>query len=115
MVTDSNNDMISGNYTITMLSVYDSIFNYYDVINLNRIYRDVTPNALILPIKNRSYIEEIAGFYNQNKHIRKSEYGAIKIRGTELTDAQKVDVSDKIDQVFEDTFINLRINTTEFE
>jgi len=115
VVIGGNNDMICGNFTLDRLVFYDTLFNVYDVWNYIRTKRDAGTCSLIIPIQNRSYIEEIAGFYNQNKNIRKSEYGNIVIRGTELTEEQAADVTDKINTVFDETFINLRINESTFE
>ena len=114
-VLSSNNDMISGECSIIDASIYNTAFNYFDVINYNRIYTMVPENSLVIPIKKRSYIEEIAGFYNQNKNIRKSEYGSVNIYGTELSDENQNDVKNEIGQLFVDTFINLRINETNFK
>jgi hypothetical protein len=110
IVLSSNNDMISSGYTIKNFSIYNSQFNYFDVINYNRIYTTNIPCYLVIPVKTRSYIEEIAGFYTQNKNLRKSEYGAITINGAELTTDMKLDVKNKINTIFDDTFINLRIS-----
>lgn len=115
IVLSSDNDMISGECDILDASIYNVGLNYFDVINYNRIYRKIPENSLIIPIKKRAYIEEIAGFYNQNKNIRKSEYGVINIYGAELTSEQQKDVGTQIDQVFADTFVNLRINEIKFK
>jgi len=115
LVLSSNNDMVSGGYTIENISIYNDNFNYFDIINYNRIYKGVSDSSLVIPIRTRAFIEEISGFYTQNKNIRKSEYGSITIRGTELTDNMKIDVKNKIDKTFDDTFINLKISETNFK
>jgi hypothetical protein len=116
VVLSSNNDMISGKCSINDISIYNTSFNYFDVINYNRVHATTIPeNSLVIPIKNRSYIEEIAGFYNQNKNMRKSEYGSVNIYGTELSDENQNNVKNEIEQLFVDTFINLRINETTFK
>jgi len=115
VVLSSNSDMISGSCDIEEISIFNKTFNYFDVINYNRVYRESPSAHLVVPIKKRSYIEEIAGFYNQNKNIRKSEYGSIDIYGAELTDNIQKDVKNEIDNLFEDTFINLRISDTTFK
>ncbi len=112
-VTSSSNDMISGSFKIENISIFNYTFNYFDVINYNRMYKKLPEASLIIPIKKRSYIEEIAGFYNQNKNIRKSEYGAVKLYGTELTDEMNEDVFNKIEKLYEDTYINLRLHREE--
>jgi len=112
-VLSSENDMISGGFKIQNISIFNYTFNYFDVINYNRMYKKLPEASLIIPIKNRSYIEEIAGFYNQNKNIRKSEYGAVKLYGTELTDEMNEDVFNKIEKLYEDTYINLRLHREE--
>jgi len=112
-VTSSSNDMISGSFKIENISIFNYTFNYFDVINYNRMYKKLPEASLIIPIKKRSYIEEIAGFYNQNKNIRKSEYGSVKLYGTELTDDMNDDVFNKIEKLYEDTYINLRLHREE--
>jgi len=115
MLLSSNNDMTSGGFTIKELTIYDTYFNFFDVSNFNRIYRAPKGNNLLLPIQHRSYIEEVSGFFIQNKNMRKSEYGSINIRGTDLTDDMKADVTKRINQTVEDTYINLRINNINIE
>lgn len=114
IVTESNNDMISGEYEIKNISIYDKAFNYFDVINYNRIYRELPNSYLIIPIKTRAYIEEIAGFYNQNKNIRKSEFSSINIYGVELTEDMKQDVNRVINDTFNRNFVNLKNIKTNF-
>lgn len=115
LLSSANNDMISGNCQITEASIYDKAFNYFDVINYNRIFNSIPDSHLIIPVKPRAYLEEIAGFYNQNKNIRKSEFGSINIVGTELTETMKTDIKNKSVQLFEDIFINLKVNELEFK
>lgn len=114
-VLSSNNDMISGKFEILDASIYNTSFNYFNVNNYNRIYQETPENSLIIPIKKRSYIEEISGFYNQNKNMRKSEYGSINVYGTELSEENRIDVKNRINQLFEDTFINLRLSGVKFK
>lgn len=114
-VLSSQNDMISTGYTLKNLSLYNDRFDYFDVINYNRIHSENISCHLIIPIKTRSYIEEISGFYIQNKNLRKSEYGAISIEGADLTSNMKEGVKDRVNEIFEDTFINLRINDIKFK
>lgn len=115
VVLSSDNDMISGECDILDVSIYNKTFNYFDVINYNRMFNETPENSLVIPVKRRSYIEEIAGFYNQNKNMRKSEYGSVNIYGTDLTGDQQQDVKNEIEQLFVDTFVNLRISETTFK
>lgn len=113
--SDTSKIMVSGGYEIKHFSIYEKAFDYFDVINFNRIYRDNISANLIVPIKERGFVEEIGGMFIQNKNLRKSEFGSIKVFGGDLTDEMKKDIENFSNKLYDDTYVNLKLDSMEFE
>lgn len=103
------NNMKTGNLSISDIMVHDKSLDYFEISHYVRMFGGSQNSSLILPIKNRGYVEEINGYFIQNKDLRKSEYGRLNIYCEGLRGDMIDDIKSYIAELMSDTFINNKL------